>query len=160
MKSQRFLIMVAAAVAALLSVSAAGALDTSPYLVGIWEGYDVARVNYYCILNPTTKPLYVRMFWYSSDGTPGGCSGFTIQANETYCPGLSFPGPEEGGAIKFFAFPEGSRKFDPNAVIGGFQQKGGEIPTEFKIQSNLKAVTINSYTMEDFAQVMRDGCWP
>jgi hypothetical protein len=160
MKRQKLLITLAAAIAVLASISLAGAFDTSPYLVGTWEGYDVAQVNFYCIVNPTTKPLYVQMFFYQSDGTEDGCTGATIFANETYCPGLAYIGSQGAGAVKFFAFPQGSRKFDPNAVIGGFQQKGGESPTEFKTQSNLKAVIINSYTMEEFARVLRDGCWP
>jgi hypothetical protein len=164
MKRQRLLTTFAAMIAVLVSVSVAGAFDTSPYLAGTWEDDGTIGKNVYAILNPTTKPLHVYMFWYMPDGTVDACMSVAIPSNGTVSFGLGIfsGGP---GAVKFFAFPEGSRKFDPNAVIGGFQRKA-MIESQydffdfsmFDTETNLKAVTINSYTVGEFAQLPWESC--
>jgi hypothetical protein len=164
MKRQRLLTTFAAMIAVLASISMAGAVDTSPYLVGTWEDGGTTGMNVYAILNPTTKPLHVYMFWYMPDGTVDHCMSVAIPSNGEVSFGLGIfsGGP---GTVKFFAFPEGSRKFDPNAVIGGFQRKSmreSRYKDEFSMfdtETNLKAVTINSYTVGEFAQLPWDVCY-
>jgi hypothetical protein len=160
MKRQKLLITLAAAIAVLVSVSMAGAYDTSPYLAGIWEEASVVPWNVYVVVNPTTKPLDVCATWHSADGGRIGCicSALPLPANGMYSYFFGFGSDGEGGAVKFFAFPAGTRKFDPNAVIGGFQRKSEELSSVFKTEANLKAVTINSSTIGEFTQVEWDAC--
>jgi hypothetical protein len=160
MKKQRLLVALAAAVAMLLSVSIAGALDTSPYLVGTWEDTTVIDVNSYDVLNPTTKTLDVYILMLSSDATTlVDCAKFPIAANASQRIYAFSTGTPPYGALKFFAFPQGSRKFDPNAVIGGFQRKGlMKTSYLFNTEANLKAVTINSYTIGEFTQIPWADC--
>jgi hypothetical protein len=162
MKKRQLLITFAAMIALLASVSMAGALDTSPYLVGIWEDTAAITFTYYEIVNPTTKPLDVWAFMYFSDNSFVGCLKLTIAADRSATIAASYKGAlVPYGAVKFFAFPQGSKKFDPNAVIGGFQRKGPAAswtPSLFTTEANLKAVTINSYTIGEFAQIQGISC--
>jgi hypothetical protein len=162
MKRQRLLITFAAMIAVLASVSMAGALDTSPYLAGTWEDTATITYTYYQIVNPTTKPLDVWVFMYSSDNSYLDCAKVPIAANGSATLTASWKGAlVPYGAVKFFAFPQGSKKFDPNAVIGGFQRKGSGASWNiylFATEANLKAVTINSYTIGEFAQVQSAVC--
>jgi hypothetical protein len=142
-----------------LAAAPAGAQDTSPYLVGTWEDSSVISATWYEIINPTTRPLDVYMAWYLPDGTFNGCISTFVSANGSLSFGLGMGNNGETGAVKFFAFPRGSTKFDSNAVIGGFQRKnlnGDPLepsPYEFNAEANLKAVTINSYTLGEFTQM-------
>jgi hypothetical protein len=162
MKRQRLLITFAAMIAVLASVSMAGAFDSSPYLVGIWEDTAAITYTYYEIVNPTTKPLDVWGFMYLSDNSFVDCINLPIAANGSTTFAASFKGAlVPYGAVKFFAFPQGSKKFDPNAVIGGFQRKGSAAswnPYLFATEANLKAVTINSSTVGEFAQIQGISC--
>jgi hypothetical protein len=139
-----------------LAAGLASAQDTSPYLVGAWnEG-----INWVTIINPTTKPLTVYAVVYS-EGQPVLCRRVDIPPN-----GLvgDYAGDEGWfGTMKFFAFPQGTMKFDPNAVIGGFQGKDWWQPYGWtSSEANLKAVTINSYTIREFSMIPAPDhpCWP
>jgi hypothetical protein len=142
-----------------LTAGMAPALDTSPYLAGAWNGdyYGVA------IINPTTKWLDVYAVAYS-EGSPIFCGMIPIAPNGTLS-ASEFVRPGYGlgfGTIKFFAFPRGTKTFDPNAVIGGFQYKYWDDPLEgSNTESNLKAVTINSYTIREFSMIPAPihPCW-
>jgi hypothetical protein len=156
MKRQRLLITFATIIFILASFSIAGAQDTSPYLVGIWEESSVFEWNQNQLVNPTTRPLDVIAVTYRSDGSIFQCDILSIPANGSAFISVSFGGLGPYGAIKFFAFPQGSRKLDPNAVIGGFQRKSTEPAFDtaiFKTEANLKAVTINSNTVGEFTQI-------
>jgi hypothetical protein len=165
MKTQRLFITFAAMAVVLASVTMAGALDTSPYLIGTWEDTSVIKATWYEIINPTTKPLDVYLVSYLPDGTFDGCMSSDIPANGMTLFGLGRGGNGAAGAVKVFAFPEGSRKFDPNAVIGGFQRKSLNAdtldldPRVFNTAVNLKAVTINSNTIGEFTQILQSGCF-
>jgi hypothetical protein len=145
--------------------STAGAQDTSPYLAGTWlETANVTptvRTTHF-IVNPTTKQLdvYAVVFGYEGAGALLSCTRCTINGNGLW----KFYGDaartnestnEDSGVVKFFAFPRNSRKFDPNAVIGGFQQNIFEDVNGRTglTESNLKAVTINSNTIGEFSMI-------
>jgi len=162
----------------------AGAFDTSPYLAGTWgSGLStimiqnsgpptplvVFPINYF-IGNPTTKALDVFAAFYTSQGVFTECVYTTLQPNGSWylydgairgASSLDFP-----GTVKFFAFPTGTKKFDPNAVIGGFQQEllpaiyfgYSYVPGCQVVEANLKAVTINSSTIGEFTQVPWAKC--
>jgi hypothetical protein len=107
-------------------------------------------------VNPTTKQLDVvaLVFGYEGAGALLGCTSCIINANGVWkFYGDAARSASDYGTVKFFAYPAGTRKFDPNTVIGGFQQNifedvnGRTGVTE----SNLKAVTINSNTIGEFA---------
>jgi len=147
------------------------ALDTSPYLVGFTENYvqdsGDPYWNHWQIVNPTTKLLDVWVVWYRP-WEPSPCAWmFQVPANgTTWLMVAAMVDLSEGyQALKFFAFPAGSRKFDPNAVIGGFQRKshlGTVEPANFNFMSeaNLKAVTINSSTIGEFSAIpWNTTCW-
>jgi hypothetical protein len=147
-------------VALVLSLPAvpAGAWDTSPYLVGTLDGDFYG--NGYFIINPTTQQLRVYGAGFY-DGTMGPCAWTTIPPNGTFYVAVQ-GGPFVGAVMKFFAFPL-SGKFDPNAVIGGFQQK---FSTDYwndtcqVTEANLKAVTVNSYTIGEFDMIKQAECLP
>jgi hypothetical protein len=138
--------------------SMAGAQDTSPYLVGTWmetSGVTPTVSTTHFIINPTTKQLdvYAVVFGYEGAGALLGCKVCTANANSV----LRFSekvarSASDNGTVKFFAFPKGTRKLDPNAVIGGFQQNIFEDVNgkTGMTESNLKAVTINSNTTGEF----------
>jgi hypothetical protein len=151
-------VMICCCLSALCLVLAAGftsAQDTSPYLAGAWN----EERNWVTIINPTTKPLTVYAVLYS-DGVPVLCQRADIRPN-----GLigGYAGlPDAFGTMKFFAFPQGTMKFDPNAVIGGFQGKDWWHPFGLvSSEANLKAVTINSYTIREFSMIppYDHPCW-
>jgi hypothetical protein len=164
----------------------AGADDTSPYLMGIWESgiytytntvaFTMYTATNFQIANPTTKDLDVYAVFYPPQGViPGPCykcaGADAIKANGTCVFSTyffdHFTGfPYASGTVKFFAFPKGTTKFDPNAVIGGFQGKFSALDVEpFQgpplttwIKANLKAVTINSSTIGEFSRIPWTNC--
>jgi hypothetical protein len=100
---------------------------------------------------------------------------------------FAFPLPTAklGLSPKFFAFPVSTLKFDPNAVIGGFKQEidcdyvmtgafteiigTGPITSTVNLvteynwvdrvrEVNIKAVTINSSTTGEFADILKRPC--
>jgi hypothetical protein len=160
MKHRALFLASLVAVAVTFFATTAGAFDTSPYLVGTWEETGVISTTGYRLVNPTTKPLDVHMFFFA-EGAPFGCVSFSIPANGTFYLQTSVDvlGPHglEAGTVKFFAFPAGTRKFDPNAVIGGFQAKSIHLPPDprqpLNTEANLKAVVINSYTLGEYTQI-------
>jgi hypothetical protein len=133
------------------SVSSAYAWDTSPYLLGTWAPETSPHPTSYFIGNPTTKPLDVYALFHGRTGIQGGaqaCYKYTIPANGTWYltdPSGAWDSTGGPGTAKFFAFPQGTTTFDPNAVIGGFQQ---EIVTPYQTQ------TVQLFS-EDF-----EGDWP
>jgi hypothetical protein len=160
----------------LLIVLAAGgvsAQDTSPYLAGTWEAgtwtysdtvsFSIGVWSYYEIVNPTTKAFDVYAVVYDKAGLPLDCWWNFVVPNGQWFIWLwdGPPEPYDYGTIKFFAFLAGSRKFDPNAIIGGFQQKGAYMiasQTDLSFsEANLKAVTINSMTQGEFSRVPPKG---
>jgi len=159
----------------LVVLAAGGALaqDTSPYLAGTWEtgtwvysdtvAYSVSVWSYYEIVNPTTKGLDVYAVVYDKSGIIVNCWWEPMGPNGQWFLGFWQLGPEiyDYGTVKFFAFLINSRKFDPNTIIGGFQQKGAwmeasETDLSFS-EANLKAVTINSMTQGEFSRVPPKG---
>jgi hypothetical protein len=148
-----------AALSLCLFAGAAQAQDTSPMLAGFWsENY-----NYFTIVNPTTKPLTVYAIFYN---VWDGYNGMECYKREYLPPnGTWYVGDIDGdtdgdfGTAKFFAFPAGTRKFDPNAVIGGFQVKeyGDGFDYHYYLESNLKAVTINTFTLREFSMIPPDN---
>jgi hypothetical protein len=112
-----------------LCVPPLSAWDTSPYLMGTWAPEFSPHLTSYFIGNPTTKPLDVYGIFSGQLGTYGplrACYKYTIPANGTwYLTDLysEWRGSNGPGTAKFFAFPVGTTTFDPNAVIGGFQQE-------------------------------------
>jgi hypothetical protein len=142
-----------------LAAGMASAQDTSPYLAGAWNG-DFYGIS---IINPTTKWLDVYAVAYS-EGSPVFCGMMPIAPNGTLSEGGFIPNgyDVEFGTIKFFAFPQGTMKFDPNAIIGGFQYKSWwDVIDGPNVESNLKAVTINNYTIREFSMIppRTDPCW-
>jgi hypothetical protein len=138
----------------------AQAQDTSPFLAGFWS----EDSNNFIILNPTTKPLTVYAIFCSGTSSKKECNKRLLPPNGRWSvdPGNDEVG--QYGTAKFFAFPQGTKKFDPNAVIGGFQQKKYEAPgSHYRSESNLKAVTINTYTLREFSMIPpedTDPCYP
>jgi hypothetical protein len=140
------------------------ALDTSPYLIGFLEhtaeDLEGPYYNEYEIVNPTTKPLDIWMVWYRSGGPPCSSMG-RLPPNAMTNWGVGMRHREEYDAVKFFAFPAGTRKFDPNAVIYGYQRRSAEnafcSDVCFLSEANLTAVTINSSTIGEFAEIPWDN---
>jgi hypothetical protein len=100
----------------ILAAGVASSQDTSPYLLGVFNEYD----NVVTIANPTTKWLtvYDIIYW---GGNPVVCRQRDIPSNGLVS---DYDGESNAfGMMKFFAFPQGTRKFDPNAVIGGSKQE-------------------------------------
>jgi hypothetical protein len=170
----RFLLLAIAVVAGFTFVApGAGAWDTSPYLTGTVPSHPYP-VSYF-IGNPTTKDLRVYAVFYGWAGGYQNICYYKDMAPNTMwhlwdeALEWSSSGP---GTVKFFAFPAATIKFDPNAVIGGFQQ--GAIPPIVQpvdpsnvtrctvTEANLKAVTINSLTIGEFGQIPFGDCspWP
>jgi hypothetical protein len=158
MNHRVFFLAFLVAMAMIVPAATAGAQDTSPYLAGFWsEDY-----HWFRIVNPTTKPLTVYAILYNIyyglyQGIQCHRTGLLPNGTESW-EFMSFAKGEFGTA-KFFAFPLGTRKFDPNAVIGGFQRKRYEDVFNqrgYWLESNLKAVTINSYTIGEFSMIPPD----
>jgi hypothetical protein len=172
------ILFIAVAVMAVLVMQppAAGAQDTSPYLAGTWGSAIFGQtpfgppINYF-IGNPSTKALDVYAAFYTYDGVFTECVTTTLQPNGSWYlfdEGIRGKYSYLPGTVKFFAFPAGTRKLDPNAIIGGFQQE--LLPNIFVIgpppytygcqvlEVNLKAVTINSSTTGEFTKVPWAQC--
>jgi hypothetical protein len=154
-------VMICCCLTAVFFILASGfapAQDTSPYLVGAWNG----DWNSFTIINPTTKWLTVYAIAYS-EGVPVSCGVTDIAPNGLAEASAMIPlFTDSYGTVKFFAYPQGTRKFDPNAVIGGFQLKDWEDPYDWQSsEANLKAVTINSYTIREFSMIppYDHKCW-
>jgi hypothetical protein len=155
-----------------LAAGGASAQDTSPYLAGTWElgtwaysntvSFSVTAWSYYELANPTTKGLDVYAVFYDKNGATLGCWWNYLEPNgQWFIWMFDRPTPYDYGAVKFFAFLANSRKFDPNTIIGGFQQKGAwmegsETDLSFS-EANLKAVTINSMTQGEFNRIPPKG---
>jgi hypothetical protein len=170
------LLSIALAAALLIGIASSPAFsqDTSPYLLGTWEAgvyttTGVITVTYqditdWQIANPTTKPLDVYAVFSSANGQFVTCTATTIPPNGVGWLATSWnDDPYAVGTVKFFAFPKDSRKFDPNAVIGGFQGKTHVTrvfltETTAIAKANLKAVTINSYTIGEFSTKIPANC--
>jgi hypothetical protein len=174
MKQSRLLIALATVLALCTLASPSFSQDTSPYLLGTWEAgvyttTGVITITYqdttdWQIANPTTKELDIYAVFSSANGQFLACTATSVPPNGVGV--LTTWWNEEPyavGTVKFFAFPKNTRKFDPNAVIGGFQGKTHE--TRVVIiqpqplggvgaaiaKANLKAVTINSSTIGEFS---------
>jgi hypothetical protein len=157
----------------------AQAQDTSPYLAGFWS----ESSNSFQIVNPTTKPLTVYAIFYNAYGGPYSgteCHKQYLPANGRVSIQSKGTKDYEFGAAKFFAFPAGTKKFDPNAVIGGFKQEidcdyvmtgaytqtgpsGDELIFTYSWidrvrEANIKAVTINSSTIGEFTDILKKVC--
>jgi hypothetical protein len=168
MKKVSLFVAILGTLLVLFSTSPALSQDTSPYLLGTWESgvYTITTpitTTYqdstdWQIANPTTKPLNVYAVFSSANGQFLTCTATTIPPN-----GVALfstwgwnDNPYAVGTVKFFAFPVQTRKFDPNAVIGGFQGKTHVTrvfltETTAIAKANLKAVTINSSTIGEFS---------
>jgi hypothetical protein len=181
MKQLSLLIALAALLALCVAASPAFSQDTSPYLLGIWEAgvYTTTTpitttyqdITDWQIANPTTKELDVYAVFSSANGQFLACTATSIPPNGVGSLATWWnDDPYAVGTVKFFAFPRNSRKFDPNAVIGGFQGKTHQ-PKALLIQpvfllggnatitkANLKAVTINSYTVGEFTTKIPTNC--
>jgi hypothetical protein len=146
-----------------LSAASSGAWDTSSYLAGTFTGCDIG--NAYFVVNPTTRPLRVYGAGFDYQGSFEACYWTVIPGNGTfYFPaGSCATGQLGNSTMKFFAFPADTLKFDPNAVIGGFQQK---FDTKYRnnacqvTEANLKAVVINSSTIGEFEMIKQKNCLP
>jgi hypothetical protein len=185
MKRTMFVALAAVVLVAGLSVLPVRGQDTSPYLMGAWESgaftgtvyqgpqtsitYTVNVVTGFQVTNPTTKPLSVYAVFWNDTGVVT-CTTATIAANGNWS--FEMPGEPDNlllfgqkgkrtiGTAKFFAFPAGTTKLDPNAVIGGFQFKYHHIrnvlvgpPWTTYSRSNLKAVVVNSSTIGEFTRI-------
>jgi hypothetical protein len=140
-----------AALCLVIMAGFAPALDTSPYLLGSYN--ELTEVT---IINPTTKWLTVYAIAYSGGG-PVACWQDDIPPNGVVIGGGKATGGF--GTLKIFAFPQGTRKFDPNAVIGGYQAKW--LSADARSEAGLKGVTINSYTIQEFSGIpsYNHPCW-
>jgi hypothetical protein len=166
MNHRMLLPAVLAVLALAIAASPAGAQDTSPYVMGTWmhstEVSPTVRTQHF-IVNPTTRQLDVYAVVYGMQGAGAllSCTVCRINGNGTWrfiVDDARFA--SDSGTVKFFAFPKDSRKFDPNAVIGGFQQNVFEVDgtRTGMTEANLKAVTINSSTIGEFATIPPIGC--
>jgi hypothetical protein len=164
----------------------ASALDTSPYLASDFytDTYELDAYTSFFIVNPTPVPLRVLAAFYNEDGVFSTCVSNMLTGNTTWNVDVrNIPVPDYGTA-KFFAFPANTMKFDPNAVIGGFKQEidcdyvmtgaytytDGPLITETVQvgyeyswidrvrEANIKAVTINSATIGEFADILKRVC--
>jgi hypothetical protein len=156
----------------------AGAQMTGPFLLGEWEvtrvysdapssGYDTPMQTQFKVFNATTVPLDVFVVLLDRDGNPAPtCYRVQLSPNATWKPCWPFYNGADQlvypydwhhyGAAKFFAFPANTLKFDPNAVITGFQQKTAYcLPAT---ETLLPAVTINSKTMGEFTKYPLKDC--
>jgi hypothetical protein len=152
----------------LLCSTGAGAFDTSPYLTGIYvdQNQSVPIASEFRILNPTTKPLLVYAGLFDTSGTFVRCVQNMVSPNGEVKFTFSLPSPLGVGVVKFLAFPP-TYRFDPNAVIGGLQQRfydpGMGLPnpvSKVLTVSNMKAVTINSLTIDEFKAGWLSLCEP
>jgi len=144
-----------------------------------WKQLEIPMQTQFKIVNPTATALDVYIVLYDRDGNIDEdlsvpmCYKKTLYPNQTWkaCwPYLScgdniqYPADEHKyGAAKVFAFPAGTLKFDPNAVIAGFQQKSAYSVVEGQIQSvgleaPLVGVTINSRTIGEFSKPPFPNC--
>jgi len=148
--------------------SLAGAADTSPYLIGVWEANDYV-VTDYVVVNPTTIKLKVYAAFFENDGTPTDvCFWKILNPNakwhipqwvvEEYLSNSGYM-----GTVKFIAFPATATRlvFDSNAVIGGYQNRYFWVwynDTTSVAQADLKGVAINLYTQGEVKIVAKDSC--
>jgi hypothetical protein len=174
MKKFPLFALLAAVLALCCLASPSFSQDTSPYLLGTWEAgvyttTGVITITYqditdWQIANPTTRDLDVYAVFSLANGQFLSCTATSIPPNGVgVLTAWWNDEPYAVGTVKFFAFPKDSKKFDPNAVIGGFQGKTHQIQglliqpqpigaagaTVSKV--NLKAVTINSNTIGEFS---------
>jgi len=154
--------------------SLAGAADTSPYLIGVWEANDYGyygqyAVTDYVVVNPTTIKLKVYAAFFENDGTPTDvCFWKILNPNakwhipqwvvEEYLSNSGYM-----GTVKFIAFPATATRlvFDSNAVIGGYQNRYFWVwynDTTSVAQADLKGVAINLYTQGEVKIVAKDSC--
>lgn len=153
------------------------AVDTSPYLVSNWyiDAYENDEYMAFFIANPTPIPLVVYAAFYTTTGAFSTCVYNVLQGNDTWSfatGDIAAISPENGwyeGTVKFFAFPQTTSKFDPNAVIGGFKQYVDCDMTEYNesgvwyanvSEANMKAVTLNSSTIGEFQAILGKNCSP
>jgi hypothetical protein len=176
MQQSRLFIALAAVIALCCLASPALSQDTSPYLLGIWEAgvytsttpitMTYQDITDWQIANPTTKELDVYAVFSSANGQLVTCTATTIPPNGVGSLATWWNDtPYAVGTAKFFAFPQGSKKFDPNVVIGGFQGKTHMttvllMETTTIAKANLKAVTINSSTIGEFSTKIPFGACP
>jgi hypothetical protein len=150
-----------------VGVPQAGAVDTSPYIVGDYAFEDTAaysETTTFGIVNPTKTTLNVYAGFFDSGGNFMGCMVNTVAPNGLwYITDYRLPGSR--GTAKFLAFPAGQRKFDPNAVIGGLQVKYRTKQAPLRkdewfaaAEYNMKAVTINSSTIGEFSAPWISQC--
>jgi hypothetical protein len=141
MKREKLLAAFATIILMFATVSLAGAQDTSPYLLGVWEtGVFTVTTSIttthqantgWQIMNPGTKDIDLYSVFYYTDGRPFTCTATTILPNGVgRLQAWWQNAPYAEGPVKFFAFPRGRRAFDPNTVIGGFQDKRYLVQTE------------------------------
>jgi len=164
----------------LVFVSIAGAGDTSPYLIGVWEDNNDGLLcesnttntttisTDFIVVNPTTVQLDVYAAFFENDGTfTGVCYKNSLKPNaKWFIPGwrlgLYYNGYGYMGTAKFIALPTGAKRIviDGNAVIGGFQNRwfcGGYCDPSMS-QADLKGVTINLYTSGEVTKIVNLKC--
>lgn len=144
------------------------AVDTSPYLMSDFytvTGTTNASYTSFFIMNPTPIELTVLAAFYNEDGVFSSCVSAVLGGNETWQVSLRGIDVPLNGAAKFFAFPAGTRKFDPNVVIGGIKREtdcdwsyGDGAWVWFVREANMKAVTINSSTIGEFTNILKKVC--
>jgi hypothetical protein len=150
-----------------VGVPLAGAQDTSPYLVGDFGFEDTAaysETTTFGIINPTKKALDVYAGFFDWVGNPIGCMVQRVAPNGLwYITDYRIAGSR--GTAKFLAFPADTRKFDPNAVIGGLQVKYRMKSAALRkdewfsaAEYNMKAVVINSSTIGEFSATWVTQC--
>ena len=157
--------------------SLAGAADTSPYLIGVWEAYGgndggdgfFGQFVYtdYVVVNPTTIKLKVYAAFFTNDGTPTEvCFKKILNPNaKWHIPSwivydllYSY---DYMGTVKFVALPATATRlvFDSNAVIGGYQNRYAcdwWLEGCGVAQADLKGVAINLYTQGEVKIVAND----
>jgi hypothetical protein len=162
----------------------ASAVDTSPYLASDFytQTHSFDEYTSFFIVNPTHVPLKVLAAFYAASGIFSACVSAVLEGNETWQVSVRDIEVPMYGAAKFFAFPASTMKFDPNAVIGGFKQEidceyvmtdaytqtgpsGDELISQYNWvdrvrEVNIKAVTINSSTIGEFADILKKACPP
>ncbi len=150
-----------AGLALLMTASVALAGDTGPYLIGAWEDDGETIYTDFIIVNPTTLQLDVYAAFFDNDGffLPGRCFKKTLNPNaKWYIPGaaLGLSGFDSVGTAKFIAMAKGKRAYDTYAVVGGYQNRW--IFEMTSSQSDLKGVTINTYTLGEFNNILSKPC--
>jgi len=154
--------------------SLAGAADTSPYLIGVWEANDGYFDQYaytdYVVVNPTTIKLKVYAAFFTNDGTPTEvCFKKILNPNaKWHIPGWIvydlLYGYDYMGTVKFIALPATATRlvFDSNAVIGGYQNRYAcdwWLEGCGVAQADLKGVAINLYTQGEVKIANDKLCW-